>query len=351
MVQKIIIHIGDHKTGTTSIQDALVHRKLETPETSLFFPRKAQHNHLADLICTPIQPKALPEKLTRLADEFRESTADVGIISAEAFEGVDPARLNEIIAQYFPEHLGRVQILAYVRPHAKRILSSYAEHLKIGLTTGSLRAFYETSLQERQYIYTPRFEQLRNQFGDNFTLRPMVRSQLKDNDVVQDFLSVILQGGPFSLPPVREKNLSLPVEDLALIREVHLAMASWPTAQKRLLGWSLQTIMKTLNPRGTTNPLQFGRALAHDIEHSYLEDAKALDATFFDGTPMADTLLAETANALDPPQSILAEMHYNADELRSIRLMAAVMAQSPDFDLKKLMHNKNSLRKRLKNPV
>lgn len=333
MIRQLFVHIGDHKTGSTSIQIALAGNRLKTPGTTIAYPTDRSHNGLAKWISDGTRPEDVAAKMSRLAEVFCTSDADIGVISAEAFEGCPPGRLAEMLNRYLPMFAQSARIIAYVRPHAQRVLSSYAEQIKSGTTADSLRSFYLRSLERQRFIYTPRFESWRAEFGDRFTLRPMVRDLLRNRDVTSDFLGQILgPDAPFTLPPEGRENSSLSLEDLALLRLLHMSIPRQAKTVKHPLGWHLQHLLgqRPADPNRSTR-LALDTALATELYEAYREDAGALDASFFEGTPMADSLERDILRTVPEPQSVLAEDHFPPETLRRLQTLAGLLGEAASF--------------------
>jgi hypothetical protein len=135
LIKQLIIHIGQHKTGSTSIQSALATGKVMCPTTSLFYPGKNSHNNVARTLLRAALAEQKAARFSALAKRFAKSNADIGIISAESFEFVRPMALQRALKQFFPEHADTARIIAYVRHHAARLVSSFCERTKKGRST------------------------------------------------------------------------------------------------------------------------------------------------------------------------------------------------------------------------
>jgi hypothetical protein len=185
--------------------------------------------------------------------------------------------------------------------------------------------------QRDRFLYAPRFRAWREVFGPRFTLRPMIRERLKGQDVVQDFLDFALKGAAFEVTGAPPSNESLCLEDLAMLREAHLAIAPGERRGKALdiqsaFGWAFSRLLSE-RPRGRRTRLRMARGLAAEVMEMYAADAAALDAEFFDGTPMSDALAGALDKAVEAPQSVLAEDHFDAAELRDLRAWAGLVAE------------------------
>ena len=168
-------------------------------------------------------------------------------------------------------------------------------------------------------------------FGDKLIVRPMIRSELLNGDVVQDFVATAFGGLPFDIAAGASGNESLGLEDLMLLKHLHAHMDKVNKGARLGLGWELaQRAGHLPRPKGTTK-LQLHRALARDIHDSYLEDARALDTEFFGNRGLfVGDLEKSVANALDKAQPCNPKAHFNARELRDMTLVAETLAAMLD---------------------
>lgn len=334
MIKQFIVHIGDHKTGTTSIQATLAHSGLRTAPQRIKYATDRSHNGLALAFMNNRRSKNTAQRFARLRDVFMAADQEIGVMSAEAFESCTPTQMDDMLRTYFPEFADTARVICYVRPHAQRVLSSFAEQTKNGDYSGDLRAFHHRTFDRKRFVYTTRFDAWRAQFGDRFTVKPMIRGLLEDGDVIKDFLREVLgPEGTFTLPEGMGMNASLSLEELALLRllQSKIGVDARPTRQP--MGWQLQTILAQLPVEsGPKTKVMLDADLAKDIYDAYAADAKALDAGFFDGTPIYDSLVKDVAKAVPTPQSVLAEDHFSPQTLRRLTAMAEALATMLSFE-------------------
>lgn len=332
---KLIVHIGDRKTGSTSIQNALAANRVHPDGASLLYPSRLAHNHLLQSFGQKGAGKHA-KNFTQIAKRIAEAGADFSILSAEELEDMPPKKVHAVLQTHFRPIVTQVQVLAYVRPHIGRITSSCAEQLKIGLFAGdSIEAFFERALSNGRFFYVRRFTSWRYTFGTEFVLRPMIRSELHNASVVEDFLHEALNGTPFRLDHGTSDNESLNLRDLMILKLVHGCGRKRGLHQKIGLGWS---IARHLNQRTTGTDsaapperLRTHKALAVRIADTYREDAQAVDQAFFEGRPLLQTALdqmidsaPETAQSLDPAD------HFSDSEQRSILALADTISEMMD---------------------
>ena len=74
--------------------------------------------------------------------------------------------LKATIEAYMPEMLADARFIAYVRPHADRFPSSYAERVKAGHFYGTLTGLHTMLHKRKAFYYAPRFLKWREVFGE-----------------------------------------------------------------------------------------------------------------------------------------------------------------------------------------
>ncbi len=336
MVKELIFHLGDRKTGSTAIQDALVRGDITCPTHRLFFPAATNHIPLAKTLSMPTMAKERKPRFTKVAKRIAAADADIAIISAEHFEVVDPVVLQQTIATFFPDLAGSVRLIAYVRPHADRLVSNYAEQIKLGQFDGTLDDFHTKRLAENPLNYIDRFTHWQQVFGDAFTLRPFVRSTLHGNDIVQDFAQFVLGDADFFVAPSPPSNPSMSVQDLAVMRAFHAELADLPALDKFQIatGKKMGQLMAA-QPAPDSIKLKIHKTLADAVQTAYRADAQALDAAFFaPDTPMQDALQKSCETAIPTAQSTAPADHLSPSTQRIVTAWAGMLRalKAPDSE-------------------
>lgn len=333
MVQDIVFHLGDCKTGTTSVQTILSKGAWDS-EATLLYPARFNHIPLAKTLTTDSEKPKQASRFKKLRREIRSSDARHVVVSAEHFEFVDPEALDAALRQYMGRERDHIRLIAYVRPHADRLVSTFAERAKKGGFMKDLPDLHARFLQNRGLMYTPRFTKWRQVFGDRFTLRPFVRNRLYKGDVVEDFFGFVLGEGAAKLTQPTDQNESLSVQDIAMMRYMHKIFRNMEADlgdQQRALGWFLSDYLAAVPNPGGTKP-RLHKALAEQVAEDYRADAAALDAEFFDGTPMSDALEAAPKKAVAEAQSFAPKDHFDRTELRRLEAMARLLGHVMESD-------------------
>lgn len=219
-MKKLIIHIGSHKTGTTSIQRSLYASSAELEQEGVCLFRKSVKGGLtksgnagAWFLFDAGSDKNFMSFKPGFAKAL-SSDCDTVIVSAESFSWFfDKNKLVKFKRQldrYFDE----IIIIAYIRRQDKHIVS---HHQQGAQPSGRLaRNFYGSSpvpIPEYQdkfdlYLdYNYRMGLWGDVFGDNNVyIRPFERNELVGGDVVSDFRFV---SGIETQIPCLNENISL----------------------------------------------------------------------------------------------------------------------------------------------
>ena len=323
MIPNLIFHLGDRKCGSTSIQHTLGQGLWHSDQGTLAYMAKDHNGPLAQSLVDMSDTGLAERRFANLAQRLGRVTADVAVVSAETFEDVAPKALAAMIEAHLPEYRNSLRLIAYVRLHAGRILSGFAEQIKRGQSLSDLAGFFAEGVFLERFTCFERFKSWKDTFGDQFELRVMDRTLLKDACVVRDFIDYALGGVEFSLEGQVDANPSLCLEDLAVLREMHRIMAAAP-ARSSALGAQLGSILSGM-ARVQSSRLMFPQALVQDTIDLCLTDAQSLDDGFFDGTPMADALMSLSAQAVADMASVRIEDHYSVDQIRMIQSLIKIM--------------------------
>lgn len=335
----LIFHIGDRKTGSTSIQLAFARQQVSLSGRSVFYPARLTNNELFKLCrayADPEHPKAQAEacgELRKIAAKVRAAETDFCLLSAEGLEDTPADILDSVIAEFFADTADDIRLIAYVRPHAPRILSSYAERTKVGLrnvVAGNLEDFFDLAVSRHLFFYTPRFAALRKHFGNRFILRPMIPDQLYRNSVVDDLVRHAFDTEDFAILGDTRSNESLCLEDLMRLKVLQSHIGQTKKAQRLerpALGWEFTRLIGQMPPPDNPTKLRLHASLAARIKETYQDDARAMDQAFFDGQPLLESDLDRAIDtAIAAPQPMDPKDHFSASELRSLEVLSRTVA-------------------------
>ncbi|SFC73066.1 hypothetical protein [Tropicimonas isoalkanivorans] len=330
----LIVHVGDHKTGSTTIQHAFAKKQVLIGGECPVYTSPLNHNYLPGLfravLDTPNSPdgKKAHQRLSQLAEKLAEPGPRVSVISAEQFEAFNPVRLHQLLNKYFGGSFDRIRIVAYVRPHLQRLVSSHAERIKIGAYSDDLESFFDLCMREKLFLYAPRFKQWCEVFGDDFVLRPFLRSALENGSLLDDFIVASLGQVDFTLAQSDNQNESLSLEDLLRVKYLHGKIGQKGGGFHHNYGWMLARVIGAMPNGETTTKVRIHRDLAERAGEHYLEDARELDKAMFGGAPLMEkTIQADIDSACSVPQASCAEDIFSASEIRSLLLCSQIIEE------------------------
>jgi hypothetical protein len=185
------IHIGRHKTGTSSLQQFLVTNQAALLRRGIDYANEGRGGRIAHHDLASIFARRLRARSRELSAEERtevaavleaERTAPVVLLSSEAFQNALP----ELVAQYFPR--GRTKLVCYLREQVEYAVSAYQQ--QVHATNHCLPI--EESIKRLVVNYDAFLAAWEMAFGaDSLRVRCYDRQALKGGDIVVDFLDVL----------------------------------------------------------------------------------------------------------------------------------------------------------------
>jgi hypothetical protein len=245
----LILHIGQSKTGTSSIQRVLGARREALAKVGVCYPLSpgwANHGLLpASLV--PVEQlghfhpnvwdgMAPAARLARFRADFARELAAMPadtrllLISAEQMSGLldSPERvgaLRDLLAPF----VGSVRVVMYLRRQDSHYASGYTQALRVG-HVGPPVLPKAGPAQRRDYDYAAILDLWASVFGEAaVTPRIFEPESLKNRDVVDDFLD--LCGIDLDVPkddPDRQSNLSLTPGGIDLVRAMAEKLGAAP---------------------------------------------------------------------------------------------------------------------------
>lgn len=193
-MKEIILHVGMHKTGSSSIQNALngyddgVTRYADLGDVNHSIPFYTafsgdHHNYhiwkSAGLSANSIEHKKIV-CLSLIEKSLEESPGRRVVFSGEDISLISESGV-ENIGKILKKHTDKVSVVGYFRDPHSFFESGWQECIKNGDNSFSLQG----------PIYRSRFEKFINIFGsENVTLRNFQKGELLGGDAVSDFFSV-----------------------------------------------------------------------------------------------------------------------------------------------------------------
>lgn len=330
----LVFHIGHQKTGTTTIQNALAAGRIKLRDMRILYTARMAHNYLKQHVARfaadgsvamgrPGMP-GLPE----IARLLETEEYDYAVFSGEAFADFNADDLRKAMRQFMLPHVTDHRVLCYLRPHAARVLSSFAEQTKVGLHHGTLAEYHDKSLKNERFRYDMKLAPWVTAFGTAFVVRPMVRNELAQGSVLHDFVQTAFGSAvEAQIEAGTDANESLCLEDLMLVKIVQGVIAQRNKGIRLELGWAIATkLLGEADPTRSRTKLKMHRALAERIRTDYAEDARRTDRRFFGGRPILQGELDRAVEeSVATPMSVEPSDYFTADEVRAIRTMAELV--------------------------
>jgi len=215
MSQSLTIHIGSHKTGSTSIQNALMVNRSRLRENGIHFfcedpnGKKLLHGNSSSWIKFRDDDVLRADVVPGLAQRLGKYGRHV-VISTEMFSWIfakESLKKLKINLSFF---FNDIKIITYLRRQDRQIISHFQESSKssnlpatrfFGKKTCKAMPQYQPHLA-LYYDYFERLSLWADVFGcDSIAIRIFEKPQLKDEDVVSDFFDLL--GVPYNSKVVR----------------------------------------------------------------------------------------------------------------------------------------------------
>jgi hypothetical protein len=267
----LVLHIGTHKTGTSSIQGSLAASADRLLEDGILYPRagrlrtRPQHANLAwEALGESGGPVALGQRgfdtaqggTEDLLAEVAAVDPRVVIVSSEAFMA-DPLRYEPTDwALRLCERLGvsEVLVLGYARPQWQYIESSYPYRVWRGLESRDFPAFAERALKSPLLDYSVAFGPWLDAFGDALSVRPYAGG--RPRDAVEDFWHAIDWLPDRPIARVSDENLRPGARTTGMLVGLRRALAERGLDEPRPLAAGFKHARRTLRSAREDQPFR-----------------------------------------------------------------------------------------------
>lgn len=221
---QVVLHIGTHKTGTTSIQDVLHASSHALQRAGVLFPEAGcppglSGQHMLAWSILPSKHHKLPEPKPPVWEALRDEIDTVRprkvILSAEAFSKANASEV-EVIKNKL--HGYEVAVVCYLRDPAAYLKSAYKQQVKMGKCAEPLSSFVEDRVKEVDYESL--VERWTRVFGvSNVHVRPF--GEAVQRGLLSDFAQVAGIDESLLVPESRS-NVSPPDAIVRVVRYLNL---------------------------------------------------------------------------------------------------------------------------------
>lgn len=309
-IDTLIVHVGDIKSATTSVQVTLAAGMAPVGSKSLHYPATVlNHNYLSKVFAN--HRKGTHPKILNLREHMVMAGAvDYCVLSGELMSTLPPVKLKTAIEFSFDDLAKSYKIVHYIRPHLDRLISGYAERVKIGKEFRPLDVFLQDMLTAGKYSHFKRLSRWRKIFSENYCLKAMLPSQMVRGDAVIDFFSTILGSVPDDWKPPPSTNESMSAAGLAQVMRFQSKIKDAPDTLRHSMGYEFARLYSEATADKSQQKLGLSAADAAFARDAFLDDARSLDQGFFDGralfepalTASCEKVLAGESKPFDIPQ-------------------------------------------------
>lgn len=185
-LKRVILHIGRHKSGTSSIQHCLNRNVDLLSAAGILYPKHGRGGRVAHHdIAKALNPKLQQLQInpTQIAEKIlveRQKEEHTIIISSEAFQNIcDLVNVKEFLKALGPEN---ITIICYFREHLDYAIAAYRQFIHAQTIYQPFRAYLSGKFESQKNL----IDNWKNH-GD-IKLKWFDHQSLENNDVVVDFL-------------------------------------------------------------------------------------------------------------------------------------------------------------------
>jgi hypothetical protein len=325
------IHVGPHKTGTTSIQWFLQENRAELLKCGYFVPegetKHGAHHAIARKLCGQELRAHQQSAVANFARALDTTPSEAVIISSEELEGL---LRNRDYAKTFFNRIGELhlepKVILFPRNQSQSINSRYAEVVKDFSRCEPFEAFVQGVAKGLVLRYSPLIE-LADAHDAELIARPFTRKTMA-HGVVPEFLQAVgLDPSPFRDTNVRHNEAAGPFT-VGVARGVLRSIVNNGKPLKWLQAMRCKRKLATyLEEKGLADTGYCGltTALARHIEGQLRSDNDVFAQRVWD-RPWAEVFAADTAEEFTPNDFEISRPSWVAQRRlrRAIREMKAV---------------------------
>lgn len=330
MIDRMTLHIGMHKTGSSSIQQSLMQFDTDTHHyIELGAPNHSMLVAIAfgdDDLRARRRNRGIPNKIIhedpkilrqRLTEELEACETPHLVLSAESLSGPEnPPDLHKNMKQFFDKFARQIDVIGYVREPISLSQSVFQQRAKAGRTD---------DIVPKPVNYRERLEPIDTAYGrENVSLIKFARDQLLDQNIVFDFARRIGLDLPQDASVTTNETLTLEAvavmmarNKFSLLNEKHDSSAG---ENQRLAG-----LLRGFGSR----KLRFGRAICDPYLAAMSADLDWIEERI--GQPMRDAPSAGDDSGDDVVNSIDDLMQVARDSAEALEAhLQSLLSATPD---------------------
>lgn len=222
--KKFYIHIGIHKTGTTSLQRMLTWNRPYLKSKGLFYPTKCTwrggHHNLAWELMADARSDSKYGSISELKTEIEDNFQSICLLSSEDMSrfGIQQKKeLYESFKKYNP------QIIVYIRNQYDYIVSAWSTVIREESVSSKFKEYYNFCMKKRLNLlnYTVFLEEWANIFGKENLILKIYDKNLGEH-LLEDFINLLKVSVNLKELKLPERsNTSLPFAQLNVIRIIN----------------------------------------------------------------------------------------------------------------------------------
>lgn len=197
MKKQAVVHIGTHKTGSTSLQFIFRRNEELLSERGIYFPKSgrvndrsvAVHNLAWGLLGHPMYTEN-NGNFDALKNELLDQDCPNNVLlTSEAFIINNTKQSTASFLQDFFSELGyELSIVVFIRPQYRFLDSSYSQIVKVGQTDKSFEEYVDSTMYHDRFNFNLLFKDWHTVFGGRLIVLPFEKSQFI-NSLEETFLS------------------------------------------------------------------------------------------------------------------------------------------------------------------
>jgi len=190
-VKQILLHIGRHKTGTSSLQKFFIDNRNKLNVYGIYYPFSCVRAYAHHLLAESIAPRKIKtadidvlslSTVQKVRSEMESVSYNKILISSEAFQNVAPQNVFRIFEGY------DVRVIVYLREQIGYFISSYNQRIHATSEFIGDEEYFQSSFSKLA-DYEKFLENWEKYFSGNVSVSLYDKSELIKGCIINDFFS------------------------------------------------------------------------------------------------------------------------------------------------------------------